>query len=94
VIFNSINLKHQVNFFSWNKLLSLIPLGKDFLLSFKYKILYVIYIKKKILKETTLEKSFCLIIGIMFFTSLYSQEIDLKKQAIDEFENENYPKAT
>jgi len=46
------------------------------------------------LKERTLEKSFCLMIGILFFTSLYSQEIDLKKQAIDEFKNENYPKAT
>jgi len=46
------------------------------------------------LKETTLRRSFCLTIGIMFFTSLYSQEIDLKKQAIDEFENENYSKAT
>jgi len=45
-------------------------------------------------KKTTLGKGFCLIIGIMFFTSLYSQEIDLTKQAIGEFENENYPKAT
>jgi len=46
------------------------------------------------LKETTLRRSFCLTIGILFFTFLYSQEIDLKKQAIDEFENENYPKIT
>lgn len=39
------------------------------------------------------KKSYYLIIAILFRMSLYAQKIDLKQQALDEFKNENYPKA-
>jgi len=35
----------------------------------------------------------CLVIILLFVTSLYAEEADLKQKAIDAFENENYPEA-